>query len=99
MTRYGTLSYSCPSGWSRSGSSCYRNVTTTVTRYGTLSYSCPSGWSRSGSSCYRFVSTTFDALRHTELFLSTGLVAFWEHVQPDDYERALCVACVFAVVQ
>ncbi len=45
--------YYCSSGWSLSGSSCYRYVT----RYGTLYYSCPSGWSRSGGTCSRYVTS------------------------------------------
>ncbi len=36
VTRYGTLSYSCSSGWSLSGSTCSRTVTSAVTRYGSF---------------------------------------------------------------
>ena len=46
--------YYCSSGWTRSGSTCYRYVI----RNGTLGYSCPSGWSRSGSTCYRYITNT-----------------------------------------
>ncbi len=45
--------YYCSSGWTLSGSTCYRYVN----RYGTLYYSCPSGWSRSGSTCSRYVTS------------------------------------------
>ncbi len=43
----------CSSGWTLSGSSCYRYVTS----YGSLRYSCPSGWTLSGGTCYRYSSS------------------------------------------
>ncbi len=43
----------CSSGWTLSGSTCYRYVTS----YGSLRYSCPSGWTLSGGTCYRYSSS------------------------------------------
>ncbi len=54
----------CSSGWTLSGSTCYRYVT----RYGSLQYSCPSGWTRSGATCYRYVTsnvTRYGTLTYT----------------------------------
>ncbi len=45
--------YYCSSGWTLSGSSCYRYVTS----YGSLRYSCSSGWTLSGGTCYRYSSS------------------------------------------
>ncbi len=45
--------YYCSSGWTLSGSTCYRYVTS----YGSLRYSCPSGWTLSGGTCYRYLSS------------------------------------------
>lgn len=56
-----TVSYSCPSGYSRSGSTCSR----TVTRSASVSYHCPSGYSRSGTVCTRTISATATIVRYT----------------------------------
>jgi len=58
-TRSRYTNYSCPSGWSRSGSTCYK--TTTDTRSATASYSCPSGYSRSGTTCSKKTTSTINA--------------------------------------
>jgi prepilin-type N-terminal cleavage/methylation domain-containing protein len=47
-----TSTYSCPSGGSLSGSTCYTTSTYTATWVNTSYYSCPSGGSLSGSTCY-----------------------------------------------
>lgn len=47
-----TATYSCPSGWSRSGTTCSRTTTTSGT------FSCPSGYSASGGSCSRSYSAS-----------------------------------------
>jgi hypothetical protein len=46
-------SYSCPSGWSVTGSNCNRTLTASPS-----SYSCPSGWSVTGSACNRTLTQT-----------------------------------------
>ena len=47
---YGAGAYTCPSGYTLSGSTCYPNLTTT-TYAATATYSCPSGDTLSGTSC------------------------------------------------
>ncbi len=51
--------YSCPSGWSRSGSTCSKSSTST--QAASVSYSCPSGYSKSGSKCTKSTTDTRDA--------------------------------------
>ena len=46
-SRTQSADYVCPSGWTRSGTTCSRTLTQSPT------YSCPSGWTRSGSTCNR----------------------------------------------
>jgi RHS repeat-associated protein len=49
--------YSCPSGWTLSGSTCNQGTTTTIAA--TLAgYTCPSGYTPSGSSCSLTTVTT-----------------------------------------
>lgn len=48
-TRSQSTSYTCPSGYSRSGSTCYK--TTTISATANTKYSCPSGGSLSGNKC------------------------------------------------
>ncbi len=48
-TTNATLGYSCPSGWTLSGSTCTQSGTST--QPASVSYSCPAGWSLSGSTC------------------------------------------------
>lgn len=48
-TRSKNTTYSCPSGYSRSGSTCYK--TTSVAATASTSYSCPNGGTRNGSTC------------------------------------------------
>lgn len=54
ITKTFSHEYSCPSGWSLSGTSCSRTVTDIV------NYSCDSGWSRSGSTCSRVLTDNVD---------------------------------------
>jgi len=46
--RYYQRSYTCPAGWSLSGSTCRQTTTT---------HSCPAGWNRNGTTCTRPVTT------------------------------------------
>lgn len=52
--------YSCPSGYTRNGSTCSRNVTNTSTdtKNATSSYSCPSGYTQNGDKCSKQVTST-----------------------------------------
>ena len=45
-------SYTCPSGYTRSGNTCYKSVSATAESE-TVSYTCPSGYTRSGSKCIK----------------------------------------------
>ena len=53
-------SYSCPSGYTRNGSTCSRNVTnsSTDTKNASSSYSCPSGHTLNGNKCSKQVTNT-----------------------------------------
>ena len=53
-------SYSCPSGYTRNGSTCSRNVTnsSTDTKNASSSYSCPNGYTLNGNKCSKQVTNT-----------------------------------------
>ena len=53
---YYSTSYSCPSGYTRSGSTCYGSKTSTATT--TTTVGCPSGYTKSGSSCVKSSTST-----------------------------------------
>ncbi len=55
--RSATTAYACPSGYTRSGTTCYLYANPT-TSTGSGSYSCPSGGSLSGSTCTLSVDAT-----------------------------------------
>ena len=48
--------YSCPSGYSKNGSTCYKTVSNTDTKNAT--FTCPSGYTVSGTSCKKTISST-----------------------------------------
>ncbi len=50
-TRSATTTYTCPSGWTRSGSTCSKTTTQTQNASASTTYSCPQGGSRNGSTC------------------------------------------------
>lgn len=54
------VSYSCPSGYTRDGTTCYKTETRTATPTTSTSYSCPSGYTKDGSSCYRLETSYAD---------------------------------------
>ena len=45
-------SYTCPSGYTRDGNTCYKSISATAESE-TVSYTCPSGYTRSGSKCIK----------------------------------------------
>ena len=49
-----TTNYSCPSGYTRSGSTCSKSTTATTT----TTVGCPSGYTKSGNSCVANTATT-----------------------------------------
>ena len=51
------VSYSCPPGWTATGSQCTQGTTTTIAATVT-GYSCPSGYTLSGSTCALTTTTT-----------------------------------------
>ena len=50
-TRSTNTTYSCPSGWTRNGSTCSKTTTQTQAASSSTSYSCPNGGTRNGSTC------------------------------------------------
>ena len=56
-SRTTSTTYTCPSGWSRSGSTCSYSYTATASQ-GEGSYSCPSGYTRSGTKCTHTIDAT-----------------------------------------
>ncbi len=50
-TRSTNTTYTCPSGWSRSGSTCSKTTTQTQNATANTTYSCPNGGTRNGSTC------------------------------------------------
>jgi RHS repeat-associated protein len=52
-----TVGYSCPSGWTLSGTTCSQGTTTTIAA--TLAgYNCPAGYTLSGSTCSQTTATS-----------------------------------------
>ncbi len=49
--RYATTAYSCPSGYTQSGSTCYPPMVTPPPTAATASYSCPATYTLSGTTC------------------------------------------------
>ena len=56
-TSVDTVTYSCPSGYTLNGSTCYKSINATYTG-GTTTYTCPAGYTRSGSTCYYTINAT-----------------------------------------
>ncbi len=52
--------YTCPSGYTKNGTSCYKVYDATYTA-GTTTYSCPSGYTRNGTKCYKTYDATYTA--------------------------------------
>ena len=55
-----STTYTCPTGYTKDGTKCSRDVTTTDTKNATskTTYSCPSGYTLSGTKCNKNVSTS-----------------------------------------
>ncbi len=57
--------YSCPSGYTKSGSKCVKGSTSTINATKTVTYNCPKGYSKSGSGentkCYKNGQKVVDA--------------------------------------
>lgn len=58
VEKISTTTYSCPSGYTLSGTKCNKNITTTDTVNGTAKYSCPSDYTLNGTKCNKQVTTT-----------------------------------------
>ena len=50
-TRSKTTTYTCPSGWTKDGSKCYKTSTDTKNATSSTSYTCPNGGTQSGGKC------------------------------------------------
>ena len=50
-TRTATTTYTCPTGWTKSGSNCTRTTTETINATPSTSYTCSQGGTKSGSTC------------------------------------------------
>lgn len=57
-------SYTCPSGYTKDGNTCYKSVSATA-KSETVSYTCPSGYTRSGSKCIKTTVSKVDATKTT----------------------------------
>ena len=57
-TRSASTTYTCPSGWTKDGSKCYKSSTDTKDATPSTSYSCPNGGTRDGSKCTLTTSAT-----------------------------------------
>ncbi len=70
------VSYKCPSGYTKEGSKCYKNNSTTVNATKNSTYSCPSGYTASGSGanmkCTKTTTTTTDAKYTTDYTCPSG---------------------------
>ena len=56
-TSAGSTYYSCPSGYSKNGTTCTQSINST--RTSNNSYSCPSGYYQSGNSCIHTVNASY----------------------------------------
>lgn len=50
--------YTCPSGYTKNGSTCTKSTSSTKTVDATPSYTCPSGYTKNGSRCTKTTSST-----------------------------------------
>ena len=57
-TRSTNTTYSCPSGYTKSGSKCTKTTTSTIDATASTSYTCPNGGTRDGNKCTLTVSAT-----------------------------------------
>ena len=68
--------YSCPSGYTKSGSKCYKNNSSTTTPSKITTYTCPSGYTKSGSGentkCTKGNETIINATPNTTYSCSKG---------------------------
>ncbi|HAB67019.1 MAG TPA: hypothetical protein DCE23_06585 [Firmicutes bacterium] len=67
-----STSYTCPSGWNRSGSQCTKTSTQTQAATPSTTYSCPSGWNRNGSQCTKTSTQTQNATANTSYSCPNG---------------------------
>ncbi len=73
------VTYSCPSGYTKDGKTCYKNNDTTIKATATSNYACPSGYTSSGSGanmkCTKVTTTTTDAKYTTDYKCPSGYTA------------------------
>lgn len=73
---YGTVKKStttaCPSGYSKSGSTCTKTNTSTINATSNTTYSCPSGYTKSGSTCYYSYGSNQAAYSYVTYSCPTG---------------------------
>ncbi len=53
-----STSYTCPSGYTKNGTKCTRNVINTETIDATVSYTCPSGYTKNGTKCTKTTTSS-----------------------------------------
>lgn len=53
-----STTYTCPSGYTKDGTKCTRNVTSTETIDATVNYSCPDGYSLNGTQCNKTITNS-----------------------------------------
>ncbi len=64
--------YTCPSGYTLSGTKCSKTSTTTIDATATTKYSCPSGYTLDGKKCKKTTTSTIDATATTTYSCPSG---------------------------
>lgn len=56
-----SISYTCPSGYTKSGSKCTKTTSSSINATASTSYTCPNGGTRNGSTCTLSASATYNS--------------------------------------
>ena len=71
-TRSKSTNYTCPSGYTKSGSKCSKTTTSTINATANTTYTCPSGYTKNGSKCSMTTTSTINATANTKYSCPNG---------------------------